>query len=216
MKRQSRPFTVEVKSRRRSTPSVPAQNDLALIDQPRKPDVLDAGRQPSSPSVNAMSGVFALANSMFTSAASFGDLASSVFGLRRPEPEASPSPASEARSGSADRPARILPSLLPANPLEKVEEQEPKKAKQVKRRATAARKPTTGGKRRPALQSEADAALVVAPVPATASHANAGPETAAIDSVQPASVRSAGKWARSRRPPPRSERWKRRLPAICR
>src|SRR5688572_8676364 len=124
MKRQSRPFTVEVKSRRRSTPSVPAQNDLALVDQPRKPDVLDADRN-SSPAAGPMSGVFALANSMFTSAASFGDLASSVFGLGRPEPEATPSPASEPRSGSTDRPARILPSLLPANPLERVEEQEP-------------------------------------------------------------------------------------------
>src|ERR671913_394134 len=103
MKRQSRPFTVEVKSRRRSTSSIPAQSDLALIDQPRKPDILDPDRK-SSPTAGPMSGVFALANSMFTSAASLRDLASSVFGLGRPERDPTPTPVSEARPGSADRP----------------------------------------------------------------------------------------------------------------
>src|SRR5215210_4609514 len=130
MKRQARPFTVEVKTRRRSSQSVSAQSDVALIDQPQ-PDV-DSSRT-SSPSVaGATSGVFALANSVFASVATFSDLASSVFGLRRPELQPMPAPP-EARSGSTDRPARILPSLLPANPLAEVEQaQEPRKTRKVR------------------------------------------------------------------------------------
>src|SRR5215210_1691786 len=103
MKRQARPFTVEVKTRRRSSQSVSAQSEVALIDQPQL-DV-DSSRTPSPSRAGATSGIFALANSVFASAATFSDLASSVFGLRRPEPQPMPDPA-QAQSGSTDRPAR--------------------------------------------------------------------------------------------------------------
>jgi hypothetical protein len=213
MKRQPRPFTVEVKSRRRSAPARTEQTDLAVIDRPRTPERGDAIPASLPAHSGAISGVFALANSVFTSAASFGDLASTVFGLKRPEPAAT----LNATDAASNRPARILPSLLPANPPEKDDGQNgPKKLKQVKARATASKAP--GGRRKqaaaPSLAS--DAQLVVPPVPAAFLHpspAEAPKSTLlrARPSVQPTRIR-----ARGEKTLPRSEKWKRRLPPVCR
>ncbi len=195
MKRHSRPFTVEVRSRRKPTDSAAARRDVTVNHRPAPAYPLDA-----------MSTGLAMANTASATATRFGDLAPSVFGLQRAAEEVP-------TSTPAAQPRRILPSLLPPNPL--VED-----AAQDLGRARTTKGSRTKNKGKPArpekaagpvgVRSEPTIAPVVEIVPPEAPNEAQEALTTAIQ------VRRASKWKRAGAALPRSEKWKRRLPAVCR
>ena len=114
MKAQARPFTVEVKSKRRPL-QAPQTNWSTVIDEPSPDDlptrdVRDDG--PDTPFAVASRVFSAFATSAISSASTLGDLASSVFTPKSQEQPAEQPAAEEGRSG------RILPSLLPLTPFD--------------------------------------------------------------------------------------------------
>ena len=114
MKPQARPFTVEVKTKRRPL-QAPHTNWSTVIDEPSPDDlpsrdVLHDG--PDTPFAAASRVFSAFATSAISSASTLGDLASSVFTPKSQEQPAEQPAAEEGRSG------RILPSLLPLTPLD--------------------------------------------------------------------------------------------------
>ena len=109
MKPQARPFTVEVKSRRRSTQG-PDANWSAVIDEPSLPS-RDVCEDAADTPLWAASRVFsAFTSNAISTTSTLADLATSVFA---PKPQQDPADVRvEGRAG------RILPSLLPVSPLE--------------------------------------------------------------------------------------------------
>ena len=137
MKPQTRPFMVEVKSRRRPLQASHA-NRSPVIDEPSPDDLpsRDVRGDVADTPFAAASRVFsALATSAISSASGLGDLAVSAFTPKPQEP-----PADNA-SLPEDRIGRILPSLLPVNPFENASAEEggpvQKKARAERRRKAA-------------------------------------------------------------------------------
>src|SRR4051794_3250103 len=123
MKPQTRPFTVETKTRRRLLQS-PHTNWSAVIDEPPPDDVPSRDIRESASSTEVDPTPLAVANRMFSAlttnaistAASFAGAAANVFASKQQagedlSPAAAP-PTDQGRTG------RILPSLLPVNPFD--------------------------------------------------------------------------------------------------
>ena len=210
MKRHSRPFTVEVKSRRKH-PQSPDIRTLAIVEEPAPGDVgrksAESGPSPAS-QADGRSGVFAMADTMFASLTGFGAPRSSP-----PGPEQVAPTAAQPDSAAADRPRRVLPSLLSADPFASREEPGRPSPRDGSHVLTA--KPAAGGKRQSKRRRE-----VVLSTPATESRALApaevDPSPAAAGPPLSRPVRRAQRWTRSVAALPRSEKWKRRLPPVCR
>jgi hypothetical protein len=209
MKPQTRPFTVETKTRRRALE--PSHTKWgAVIDEPPPDDVPSRDVRGDASSAEADPTPLAVANRMFSAlttnaistAASCAGAAANVFASKQQagedlSPAAAP-PTDQGRTG------RILPSLLPVNPFDDPPVEKPA----TKRRTRAPSKPReqVSKKRRPAasmpvLQSEA---LSVPEQRCVA------PELSA--EVAPVATRKSRR-ARDRiadRRVPAGERWKRR------
>ena len=121
MRRPTRPFTVEFKSRRKPVQGfISDESRGRLIDEPAPDEVPSRDVSEDAPASAGDDTPFAAANRVFSkftssavsTAASLGDLASSVFAPQRPEPSPAAAPDEHPRSG------RILPSLVPVNSLE--------------------------------------------------------------------------------------------------
>ena len=112
MKQQARPFTVELKSKRRPLQGSQT-NWSAVLDEPSPDDLPSRDVR-----VNASDTPFAAATRVFstfaTSATPLGDLAAAVFTPKPPGVPAGPVTAIEKKG----RTGRILPSLLPLSPLD--------------------------------------------------------------------------------------------------
>jgi hypothetical protein len=139
MKSQARPFTVEVKSKRRPL-QASHTNWSTAIDEPTPEDVPSRDVREDTPDtpLAAASRVFsAFATSAMSSASTLGGLAASVF-TRKPQEQPAEQPAKD-----DTRTGRILPSLLPVNRFEvgSGEEdgpvQKPAKPKRPRKRAVA-------------------------------------------------------------------------------
>ena len=199
MKSQARPFTVEVKSKRRPL-QASHTNWSTAIDEPTPEDVPSRDVREDAPDTPfaAASRVFgAFITSAISTPTRFGELAASVFTPKAQEQAAEQPGADEGRTG------RILPSLLPLSPFETAFAQEdrpvrkPPKPKRLHKRATAV-----------AEQREAPEPTEVAADAAT-------PEL----SVTRTSSRQNGRKPKQRRAEARvraGEGWKRRrLPKAC-
>jgi hypothetical protein len=131
MKSQARPFTVEVKSKRRPL-QASQTNWSSVIDEPSPDDLpsRDVRDEAIETPFAAASRVFSVfATSAISSASTLKDLAATVFAPRPREQPDQPG-ADEGRTG------RILPSLLPLSPFEiaSVQEDGPvRKAARTKR-----------------------------------------------------------------------------------
>src|SRR4051812_36694489 len=136
MRSQTRPFTVEAKSRRRALQSA-QPNWSPMIDEP-SPEELpsrDIREDISSPEryatpLSAANSVFsALARNAISTAASLGGLAASVFTPGRSE-DPSDGIAPVDPPAIQDAPARrVLPSLLPINRFENSQDEVPTSVK---------------------------------------------------------------------------------------
>jgi hypothetical protein len=204
MKPQARPFTVEVKSKRRPL-LAPQTNWSTVIDEPSPDDlptreVPDDG--PDTPFAAASRVFSAFATNAISSASTLGDLASSVFTPKSQEQPAEQPASEEGRSG------RILPSLLPLSPFDTASVQDDK----PHRKAAKANRP----RKRPAtVPSEREA-----PEPTEGSAVPAvHPATTAELSVAAAPPPQHGRKPNRRRAEARvraGEGWKRRrLPKAC-
>ena len=112
MKSQARPFTVEVKSKRRP-PHASRSNWSTVIDEPSPEDLpsRDVRDEAAETPFAAASRVFsAFATSAISSASTLNDLAATVFTPRPQEQPVQP-------AADAGRTGRILPSLLPQSPF---------------------------------------------------------------------------------------------------
>jgi hypothetical protein len=115
MKPQTRPFTVEVKSKRRAH-QAPDANWTTVIDEP-SPDNLpsrDVREDAADTPLSAAARVFStFTSNAFSSGSTLGEFAASVFGPKPQELVSESAPAlDQGRTG------RILPSLLPVNRFE--------------------------------------------------------------------------------------------------
>jgi len=211
MKTQTRPFTVQVKSRRK-----PIQNSTSILnwglsadegaprDMPSR-DMQNAGpaRASSGTAFDEASRVFGafMANTA-SAAASMTELASAVFAPRTVEP--TPTPSSETVERAAPQGRRILPSLDPAPKQGEVRRENSPKRRASRPRETAQVVPPA-----PEVLAEAivqaptegfDSAPAVAPV-----------ETSVLKNVpEPLRTRRLIRKMRV----PAGERWKRRLPKV--
>jgi len=114
MKSQARPFTVEMKSKRRPLQALDT-NWSGGMDEPSPDDLPSRDVRDDAPDTPfaAASRVFsAFATSALSSASTFGVLATSVFTPKPQEQSATVPAIEEGRTG------RILPSLLPVNRFE--------------------------------------------------------------------------------------------------
>src|SRR5215203_2513449 len=114
MKPQARPFTVEVKSKRRPL-QASHTNWSTLIDEPSSDDVpsRDVREDAADTPFAAASRVFgAFISSAISTPSTLGELAASVFTPKPQEQPAEQTATDEGRTG------RILPSLLPLSPFE--------------------------------------------------------------------------------------------------
>ena len=112
MKSQARPFTVEVKSKRRPL-QASQTNWSSVIDEPSPDDLpsRDVRDEAIETPFAAASRVFSVfATSAISSASTLGDLAATVFTPRPQEQPVQP-------AADAGRTGRILPSLLPQSPF---------------------------------------------------------------------------------------------------
>ena len=119
MKSQARPFTVEMKSRRRPL-QASHTNWSTVIDEP-SPDELprrDVREDAADTPFAAASRVFGAFISSAISTPTLGELAASVFTSRPQEQPAEQTATVEGRTG------RILPSLLPVNRFEAASDEE--------------------------------------------------------------------------------------------
>src|SRR4051812_19270232 len=136
MRPQTKPFVVEMKSRRRALQSA-QPNWSPVIDEPSPEDLPSRDiREDISPPEGyaeplvAVNRVFsAFARNAISTAASFGGLAASVFTPARPQ-DSSDATASVKPAAIQERPARrVLPSLLPVNRFETGEDDVPASVK---------------------------------------------------------------------------------------
>jgi hypothetical protein len=115
MKPQTRPFTVEVKSKRRAH-QAPDANWTTVIDEPSPDDLptRDVQEDAADTPLSAAARVFStFTSNAFSSASTLGEFAASVFGPRPQRLISESAPAlDQGRTG------RILPSLLPVNRFE--------------------------------------------------------------------------------------------------
>lgn len=114
MRPQTKPFTVETKSRRRS-PEPSHGNRSAATDEPSPDDLpsRDVREDAADTPFWAASQVFsAFTSNAISTASTLGDLTTSVFTPKPPEQPAKAPAIEEGRTG------RILPSLLPPSPFE--------------------------------------------------------------------------------------------------
>ena len=138
MRSQARPFTVEVKTKRRPL-QASHTNWSTAIDEPAPEDVPSRDVREDTPDTPfaAASRVFgAFISSAISTPTRFGELAASVFTPKAQEQAAEQPGADEGRTG------RILPSLLPLSPFETASAQEDgpvrkPKPKRPRKRATA-------------------------------------------------------------------------------
>jgi len=215
MKTQTRPFTVQVKSRRK-----PIQNSTSILNWGLS---ADEGAPKDTPSRNTENAGWARAGSgtafdeasrvfeafianTASAAASMRELASAVFAPRVVEPTPTPSP--ETVEGAAPQERRILPSLDPAP------KQEPKvrREKARKRGASRPRKAATAQEVTAAPQVLADEAVEAATQGAVSAPALTPVETPIQKNVpEPLRTRRLSRKLRV----PAGERWKRRrLPKV--
>ena len=118
MRRPTRPFTVDFKSRRKPVQGyLSDENGGRLIDEPAPEEVPSRDVNEDAPAragedtpLAAANRVFSTASHALATATSLGDLASSSFAPRRAEPPPA-APDAPTRSG------RVLPSLLPVGVL---------------------------------------------------------------------------------------------------
>ena len=217
MRRPTRPFTVEFKSRRKPVQGfIPDENGGRLIDEPAPEEVPSRDVSEDAPPSGddppfAVSGVVSTAAShALSTAASLGDLASSVFAPQRPEP----SPAA-----ALDEPPQgegIVPSPVPASALEDARP-ENRDASQTepapKRRRTPARSPARAER---APDRDEQVAESTRPAIMLEEQDRVGEPTTPVQEEHP--VPDAPKLTRGRTEPrvPAGERWKRRrLPKAC-
>lgn len=207
MKPQARPFTVEVKSRRRINPG-PDANWSAVIDEPSLDDLRsrDVREDATDTPLWAASRVFsAFTSNAISTASNLGDLATSVFA---PKPQQAPADLRLKAEGRIGRIGRILPSLLPVSPLKTIPAQEngplrkPAKTKRPRKRAVEAQ-----GKQELPEPTETAASPAIHPT------------FALKPSVAAPAPLLRGRKANRRRADarvPAGERWKRRrLPKAC-
>lgn len=204
MRAQARPFTVEVKTRRKS-PAAP--NWDALIDE-LPPDELPTRRihadeqAEESPLERANRVFSASATNAISASTKLTDLTASVFGSKPSEPTAARANGSGAAEPSR---GRILPSLVPLNPFEPSRTEE--EVGHLRRRKAATR--TAGTERTPEQEPVQDDSIGLT-------------EAASGDIIAPGappSSRSQRRNATSQRATARvraGEGWKRRrLPKAC-
>jgi hypothetical protein len=214
MKPQTRPFTVETKTRRRLTESSHA-NWSAVIDEPPPDDVPSRDVRGDASSAEADPTPLAVANRMFSAlttnaistAASFAGAAANVFASKQQAGEdLSPAAAPAADQG---RTGRILPSLLPVNPFEDAPVE--KAATKGQKRAPSKPRERAGKKERPPASM---------PVLQSADLSIPEQQSVAMELSAQAAPVSARKSRRARariadRRVPAGERWKRRrLPKV--
>ena len=121
MKPQARPFTVEVKSKRRPL-QASQTNWSTVVDEPSPDDLPIRDVRDDAPDTPfaAAGRVFkAFATNATSSASTLGDLAASVFPPKPQEHAGDTAPAI-----AVGRTGRVLPSLLPVNPFETASVQE--------------------------------------------------------------------------------------------
>jgi hypothetical protein len=214
MKAQTRPFKVEVKSKRRPVQSSTLANSGTVWDEPASKDVTRRDTQESGTARSASRTAFDEASRVFgafmantaSAAASMSELASAVFAPRVVPP--TPTPPPEAVEAAAPQGRRILPSL------DLVSIQQPEAARESTPKRRASRPP------------KADAAQVVAVIPEILADAAIGDAAEGIGTAPPlAPVGSpiqneVPEPLRSKRPRRKmrvraGERWKRRrLPKL--
>jgi len=120
MRSQARPFTVEVKSKRRPL-QASHTNWSTLIDEPSSDDVpsRDVREDAADTPFAAASRVFgAFISSAISTPSTLGELAASVFTPKQQEQPTEQTATDEGRTG------RILPSLLPVNRFEAASDEE--------------------------------------------------------------------------------------------
>jgi len=209
MKTQTRPFTVQVKGRRK-----PIQNSTSILnwdmsdevafkDIPSR-DIRESGsaRASSRTAFDEASRVFGafMANTA-SAAASLSELASAVFAPRLREPTPAPVPETEDAAGPQRR--RILPSLEPASIQPEVTRESTSK-----RRASRPRKAETAQ-----VVPMAPEVLAEGGIEAAADRVGRTPSPTPIQENVPEPLRSRRLIRKSR--VPAGERWKRRrLPKI--
>jgi hypothetical protein len=204
MKPQARPFTVEVKSKRRPL-LAPQTNSSTVIDEPSPDDlptreVPDDG--PDTPFAAASRVFSAFATNAISSASTLGDLASSVFTPKSQEQPAEQPASEEGRSG------RILPSLLPLSPFDTASVQDDKPHRKAAKANRPRKRPATVPSEREAPEPTEGSAVPAIP-----------PATTAELSVAAAPPPQHGRKPNRRRAEARvraGEGWKRRrLPKAC-
>jgi hypothetical protein len=203
MRPQARPFSVELKSRRRPLQSSDA--NWSIIDEPSPDDLPTRDIREEGSSTNADQTPLAAANRIFgaltsnaiSTAATLATTAASVFAPKQ-DAELDASPVTESATDQG-RTGRILPSLLPINPFEDASEQKAVR----KRRKPRARNAAVINE--PRLASDESIAA-----------GNAGPalvttNSAAIEGAKPAALKARTlRRRRAERRVPAGERWKRR------
>jgi hypothetical protein len=201
MKPQARPFSVELKSRRRSLQ--PSHASWSIIDEPSPDDLPTRDIRKDGSSTNgdqtalaAASRIFgALTTQAISTAATLATTAATVFGPKQEATQVRPGAEAATDHG---RSGRILPSLLPINPFEDAAEQKPL----PKHRKPRAKSVVVA--REPRLASDT-----------SVGSGNTGPTPGATDlagtPAEPAAPKARSpRRRRAERRVPAGERWKRR------
>jgi hypothetical protein len=216
MRPQTRPFTVESKSRRRALDSShpnrstgPSSDDLPSRDVREDLSTTESYATPLAAANRVFS---AFARNAISTAASLGELTASVFTPTLPQDpfaEAAPAAAPAIQEGPA---RRVLPSLLPVNRFEDAQDRVPASVK-VKAAVRKLRK-LSSKVAKAGRSSEAVSSL----------SGNSGSDLIPQQSIAPASkpepptvsARTKPKRGRAEARVRPGERWKRRLPKACR
>jgi hypothetical protein len=218
MRPPTRPFTVETKSRRRALQSAqPSWSQVIDVPSPEELPSRDIREDISAPEghadpLAAANSVFsAFARNAISTAASFGGLAASVFTPARPQDHAAAETTPASPPPIQDAPARrVLPSLLPINRFENSQDDEPASVKAkpaVKKPGKPSRKPVRA--RRSADE-----------VPPVSEKTGSDLVTQRTLAPEPKAefprTQHKPKWRRAEARVRPGERWKRRLPEVCR
>jgi hypothetical protein len=203
MKQQARPFTVELKSKRRPLQGSHT-NWSAVFDEPSPDDLpsrdvrVDASDTPSAAATRVFS---AFATGATPSASTLGDLAAAVFTPEPPGVPAGPATVIEEKG----RTGRTLPSLLPPSPLDGAPGREERSS-----RNAAPIKPSR--KRALVLAQQQETPEPTHAALAPAGNERPGPELRGVVKGRGRSPKRRGAAARVRA----GEGWKRRrLPKSC-
>jgi hypothetical protein len=201
MKPQARPFSVELKSRRRPLQASHA-NWSTAIDEPSPDDVPSRDIRDDASATEADPTPLAAANRMFraltnTATSAAASFAGAPAGVLAPKQEAAPDVSPVPGAAGQPRTGRILPSLLPTNPFEGAPEQ------------NAAPKPR---KRRPASKQPRLASSEIA-ISGVNGPFGADPRPELAEPAAPTTRMPRRRRAEKR--VPAGERWKRRrLPKV--